>query len=834
MKITAFYTILFLFFQNIGQAQIVGKITDLKGEALPFASVYVKGTSTGTTTNIEGEYDLKLDAGNYSLVFQYVGYQQKTVAVEVKNEQVNLDVILEKEAFELGTIEVLANAEDPAYPIIRKAIAKREYYQMQVKEYTCEAYVKGNVKILDAPEKILGQDVGDMEGNLDTLRKGIVYLSESESILHHREPDLYKEIMISSKVSGNNQGFSFNNAASMDLDFYDSHTFMGRNIVSPIANSAFTYYKYKLMGTVYDEDGRLINKIQVIPKRAEDPVMGGIIYIVEDSWNIKDADVFITGKSAHAPFFDTLYMKQAYVKVAEPDVWRIFSRSFSLTGGFFGFKYGGSFVAVYSEYDLNPQFKKGFFDNEILKVEREANEKDSLYWLEARPIPLTADEAVDYVVKDSIREVRESKVWLDSMDRVKNKFKPLNVLLGQDYTFNRTYERQFFTVENPMSSLLFNTVQGWNADLKVQYLKEYDKEGIRYWKVGTKINYGFSEEQLRVKGSATYKFNSRNFARIYVEGGQEILQFNQEEPIGPVLNTLYTQTFRKNYAKYFAQTYAEIAYREEVVNGVLLRGYLNVSERNQLQNNNLNSWFYEDSRTFTSNIPANRSAVEELAFTDNYAITFGLKARLRWKQKFLNYPDRKFIAGSNLPDLWIEYRRGIPFNENSGKWGSSDANYNFIQFQILESYLRTGLLGWAEFNLKAGTFFSDEKVAFQDYKHFNGSQIELGKPNDYNDAFFGLPYYEYSTQNAFFEGHYQHHLDGFLLDKIPLLRKLQFTEVIGAHFLYTEDKKDYLELSFGLDNIGFGLFRFLRIDGFAQFRDGKYEGLGFMIGVKTP
>jgi hypothetical protein len=589
-----------------------------------------------------------------------------------------------------------------------------------------------------------------------------------------------------------------------------------------------------LLGSVYDEDGRLINKIEVIPKRVEDPVMGGIVYIVEDSWNIKDADVFITGKSAHAPFFDTLYMKQTYVKVAEPDVWRIFSRSFTLTGGFFGFKYGGSFVVVYSDYDLTPTFEKGFFDNEILKVEREANDKDSLYWFEARPIPLTVEEEVDYVIKDSIREVRESKVWLDSMDGVKNKFKFLPILLGQDYTFNRTYQRQFFTVENPMSSLLFNTVQGWNADLKIKYRKEYDKEGIRYWKLGTKVNYGFSEEKLRVKGDATYKFNSRNFARIYLEGGQEIIQFNQQEPIGPILNSLYTQFFRKNYAKYFDQTYAEIAYREEVANGVLLRGYLNVSARKRLRNTDFNSWFYEDTRVFTSNDPANISGITDGAFSDNQAITFGIKARLRWKQKYLNYPDRKFLAGSALPDLWIEYQRGIPLNANSGAWGSSDANYDFLQVQILENYLQTGLLGWMEFNFKAGTFFNNKKVAFQDYKHFNGSQIEVGNPNDYNNAFFALPYYEYSTQNAFLEGHFQQHLDGYFLDKIPLLRKLQWTTVLGAHVLYTEDKKDYLELSVGLDNIGFGLFRFLRIDGFAQFRDGKYDGLGFMIGVKTP
>ena len=828
------FLISFLHCSFLSFSQVTGKVVDENAEPLPFANVYVKGTSTGTTTNIEGEFELKLASGNYELVFQYVGYKQTTKPISIQNQPIKLNVQLEKDAFELSTIEISANAEDPAYPIIRKAIAKRKYYQSQVKEYTCEAYVKGNVKILDAPEKILGQEVGDLEGNLDSLRKGIVYLSESESILHHKEPDLYKEIMISSKVSGNNQGFSFNNAASMDLDFYDSHTFMGRNIISPIANAAFTYYKYKLLGTVYDEDGRLINKIEVIPKRKEDPVVQGILYIIEGLWNIKDADVFITGKSAHAPFFDTLFMKQTYVEVAQPDIWRIFSRSFNMAGGFFGFKYGGDFVAVYSDYDLNPSFEKGFFDNEILKVEEEANDKDSLYWLHARPIPLTNEEEVDYVRKDSIREIRESKVFLDSMDRVNNKIKPLQILFGLDYTFNRTYNRQFFTIKNPLQTILFNTVQGWNTDLNISYRKEYDKENIRYWQVGTKMNYGFTEEKFRIRGNATYKFNSQNFARIYLSGGQEIVQYNQLEPIGPILNSLYSQFFRKNYAKYFEQNFAEIKWRQEIANGVLLFAYLNVSERNNLSNTDLNSWFYEDKRIYTENEPIHPNASERGDFNAHNAFTFGLTMRLRVNQKFLNYPNRKFIAGSDLPDFWLRYRRGIPLKEGSAQFGSGDTNYDYLELQILENYLPVGLLGWMEFNFKAGTFLTKKNIPFQDYKHFNGSQIEIGNPNNYNQSFFNLPYYEYSTQKSYAEIHFQHHLDGFLLDKIPLLRKLQFTSVLSAHFLYTQDQKEYLELAVGIDQIGWKLFRFIRFDGFATFKKGQYNGLGFMIGVKTP
>jgi hypothetical protein len=83
-----------------------------------------------------------------------------------------------------------------------------------------------------------------------------------------------KEIVYSSKVSGNNQAFSWNSASAFSSDFYDNiiplEGVMPRGMISPIADGAFTFYKYKLLGTFY-EDGLVINKIQVIAKRPTDP-----------------------------------------------------------------------------------------------------------------------------------------------------------------------------------------------------------------------------------------------------------------------------------------------------------------------------------------------------------------------------------------------------------------------------------------------------------------------------------------------------------------------------------------------------------------------------------
>ena len=97
-----------------------------------------------------------------------------------------------------------------------------------------------------------------------------------------------------------------------------------------------------------------------------------------------------------------------------------------------------------------------------------------------------------------------------------------------------------------------------------------------------------------------------------------------------------------------------------------------------------------------------------------------------------------------------------------------------------------------------------------------------------------LPYYEYSTSSDYFEGHFQHHFEGFLLDKIPGLRKLGWYTVFGAAFLYTKELKDYTEFSFGFDNIGFGALRLFRIDSVLSHRSSESWQLGWQIGIKFP
>jgi len=195
--------ILFILCTNALTAQITGKVVDTSGEPLPLVSIYVQGTSIGTTTNLEGIYQLNLAKGHYDIVYQFIGYETQVKSIQIDESQQLVDIELAEQAFLINEVVVAADAEDPAYRVIREAIRKRDYHNTLHEQYACEVYVKGYNKVLDAPEKIFGIDVGDMDGALDSNRQGIVYLSESISDLYYSRPDNYKEVVTSSKIGRN-------------------------------------------------------------------------------------------------------------------------------------------------------------------------------------------------------------------------------------------------------------------------------------------------------------------------------------------------------------------------------------------------------------------------------------------------------------------------------------------------------------------------------------------------------------------------------------------------------------------------------------------------------
>jgi len=805
-------------------AQIHGTITNEAGEPLPFATVYVEGTTQGTTSNPNGAYSLELEPGSYRLVFQYLGYRPYTAAVEVGTKGVQLDVTLQRDAVDLQEVVVRADAEDPAYPIIRKAMAKRKYYRDQVPAYQCKAYVKGNIKFLDAPEKFMGRDLGDLGGTLDSNRQGIIYLAESTSRLSYRAPDDYREEMISTKVSGNDNGFGFNRASQMDFNLYENYAYFNRQIVSPIAGNAFAYYKYRLIGSLPGESGRTVHKIEVIPRRSEDPVYQGYLYIVDSLWNIQQADLMLRQGAMKVPALDSLRIRQVYVPVEEPDIWRLFSQHIDFKAGLFSFRLAGNFTGIFSEYDLDPEFDKNTFGGEVFRVEDGANELPMLYWDTIRPVPLTPEERLDYMKKDSLQEIRRSKPYLDSLDREQNRFRLIDLFAGYDY--ENSYRKRELEVGSPLTTIQFNTVQGWNAGLSLHYRQEYGPYSTRWWEAGARFNYGFSDRRLRYALSFTYRFDQVHRTQLRLSGGVEAAQYNAENPISPTVNSMLTLINRRNYLKLYDRSFGALAFQRELINGLRLQTAVEYARRSPLVNQSNYSFRDQDSRAYLSNDPQDPLQFDP-AFEAHQALIWTVELRYRFGQKYASYPRRRFILDWKGPEVHLRYRKGLP-------WAGSDINYDHLSAWLEEKYQPVGVAGFLTYHLGGGGFLQQDRLFFMDFEHFLGNQTIFGNPERYLRTFLLLPYYDYSTAGGYGRATAEHHFDGFLLDKVPGIRKLGWKVVLGAAFLYTKEQQDYLELRAGMENIGWSVFRFLRVDGvFSRNNDGDWDA-GFVLGFNLP
>src|SRR5690606_36476843 len=234
------------------------------------------------------------------------------------------------------------------------------------------------------------------------------------------------------------------------------------------------------------------------------------------------------------PAADIISLQQDFSYSELDGIWAKISQTIDFKYGIFGIKGDGRFTYVYSNYVFNPQITKKDFGREILSFEDEANKKDSIYWQTIRPVPLTVEERSDYTKRDCIQIIRESKTHKDSVDAVNNKFKFGDLIGG--YNYSNTYKNWNAGITSPITTLAFNTVQGWNARISGYYRKNYD-EFKRYLSLNGTINYGFSDERLRGTLSATYKFNNIKRPFLTISGGITAQQFNETEPISRILNT---------------------------------------------------------------------------------------------------------------------------------------------------------------------------------------------------------------------------------------------------------------------------------------------------------
>ena len=182
-----------LFVSSFTFSQIKGTVKDKDGNPLPFVNIYIENTYIGTTSNELGKYELNTtEKNNVHLIFQYLGYKTQKHILNITSFPYEFDVALQEEDFQLKEV-VVVNGENPANDIIRNAIKSKKKNAAKTDKFEADFYSRGIFRAKDIPKKFMGFEIGDLDGNLDSTRSGIIYQSETVSKIKFQKPDNLKE-----------------------------------------------------------------------------------------------------------------------------------------------------------------------------------------------------------------------------------------------------------------------------------------------------------------------------------------------------------------------------------------------------------------------------------------------------------------------------------------------------------------------------------------------------------------------------------------------------------------------------------------------------------------
>ena len=843
---------------------VKGVIKSQDGTPLPFASIYIKQTESGAGSDLNGRYEITLKPGRYELFYRYLGYETAERVIEVGDDYEEVNVAMKPETILLQSVTVKAGKEDPAYTVMRKAIAKAKFHTQQIESYSARVYIKGKGKLKNYPW--FAKRSLEEEG----ITKDRLFISESVNEISYSRPNKFEEKVIAVYTQGPKQEASPN--AYIFGSFYRPEV---AESVSPLSPKAFSFYKFEFLGTV--KDGKYdISKIKVIPRSKGDNVFEGIISIAEDWWSIHSLNLSAIKKGFR------FQIKQIYNPI-ENKAWLPVSQQIGVNGKFLGFEAEASYHATVTNYKitLNPalpaemhvideklekeeaQKTKSFSrknqslkarvesgkeitrkelkqltkayekeeqkqqkDPDVIsetkfKVDSLAYKKDSAFWKEIRPQPLDMEEIRGYHKTDSLSEVARKRAEGDTLrsKRKRKGFYAFDVLLGNTYALGKTSAFEVHPIGGG-----FNTAEGVNLVSRLSYFKRWvsdtlsEERKTRRLEISPVFRYAFARKKMVGFLKAEYKTKTDH---VSLSGGRYIQQFNSAEPILPLLNTYYTLFEGYNYMKIFERDFIDLSYQKTLKSKFTFASSWSLSKRQELFNLNEYALYKKDRARLTSNAPVN-AALSSTAFADHTAFTgrLGFEGR-PWQKFYLHNGQKHPIENRSSPVFSLDYVKGF-----SGIFGSN-VSYDLLEVGIRDR-IRLGIRGRLDFALRAGKFLNTKSMYFMDYKHFAGN-LTAFVTADPVGSFRLLDYYKYSTNDKYFSANIHYNFRKFLFTHITKFRLLGMSESLFANYLAAPYSGNFTELGYGLNDI----LRLFRLEFATSFQNGRYVGYGIRIGVSA-
>jgi Family of unknown function (DUF5686)/CarboxypepD_reg-like domain len=847
LKINNLFTILIVNFItfSVYAGGVKGTVKNTKGEQLSFASIIIKGTSRGTMANEDGRYELSLEKGSYTLIFQYLGHKTLEKTVEIESDVITFDVVLSEQSITLNEVRFSAKAEDPAYTIMRKTISMAKFKTLELDAYTSRTYVKGTAQVKEVSglvKMLAGKRIEKEFG----LKIGQVYVIESINDISFKQPSAVKEKVVSARnnLPKQLQDMGANFITVSRINFYSPKPF--GDLISPVSPSALAYYRFKYEGD-FQENGQLVNRIRVIPKAKGENVFDGVINIIEDSWYIHSLDLKFSDDNA-----------SNHIKIiCSPfkDVWLPVSYAFRSDLDAFGINAYFNYVTNVRNYNVsvNEKYhqKPVVIDEKIDKAEAVAIKKDKIdaktalkqkqvtrkqlekflkesqkedkkerkikgedvamvrsysievdslfkkrgtdFWNIERQVPLTDFEIKGYAQADSIAKANEGNYKKDSIKNLPI-FKLPHLLMGKVYNYGKRDDLYSFyprslTYTSPLFGIDLNTVDGYYAQGSLKY--ETREKLTKRTSLYTDFRYAFDRKAFN--GDIGY-YHLLNQHTYEIKVGRMVQQYNENNPIQNVANSFYTMFLEENYLKIYQKDFVNFEYRNRF--SQVFTGAFNVeySQKKELKNlDNFKPLIDNKDKEFTSNRPEGLE-LKDSKYVNPEVLTADINLIFRPFAQKRSFNGREFTINRGNPIFRIKSTNGM----------LSDGNFSRLQGSYEQTF-ELEKIGDLHFLANYGGYLK-EPTYFSDFRHFNGNKTFLRSFSF--DAFRNLDYYQHSTTGNYLEVFIANDFQKFLLTQITPLRIYGLKESIFANYLNVAKQDfNYLEVGYGISGIGklFGL-----------------------------
>ena len=825
---------------------IRGDVLDVNGEPVPYAAIFIKELTRGTTCNALGQFSLPLPQGVYTIFFRSLGYTEVSRTITVGDEYTDLEIRLPPQTYMIPEVRISATGEDPAYWIMRKAIGLANYHLHEVSSYTAEIYIKGSAIINEMPRAIAKR----IRANDLDVKEDEAYMLESLNEVKFNAPDKYQMRVIASQNTLPGYTDNVNPMDYINASLYQQQI---EGVVSPLARNAFVYYRFSFEGT-FMEGTHIVNKIRVTPKRKSQQLVEGYLYIVEDIWCLHSSDLTLNTIAG------TIRLQQLYANVIM-DAWLPVNHKIQANVEIVGVIGTATYVSSlkYTDVTLNPNLPEAYFTamnglkeeteekpekelsreqekiNELLKkeeltnreviklsklmekevenadqekeaeelnqtgttfsVDKDAVKNDSLYWNQMRPIPLTPEEQITLRSRDSIMGTGGRSAPGDTVQVARRRGRPFRSLAyGKTYTAGKGRFRFTHGGLLDIEMLGYNTADGiyYGQNLRINW----KPDSIREIRSSLSAGYAFHRNAPRVSWDSDLLYAPMRRGKVALYLNYTSADFNGETGIPDLTNMVYTLFLRRNYLKLYEKVDAALYNRIDLVNGLVLTASATYGLQQRIDNTNYFSFLFRNAEEerFTANTPDGRARdSRELLSHNRLLARLELEYTPRYHYVIQNH--RKHMRDSDWPTFSLSYRRAIPLEEN----GWSD-------FSVLETGIRhsldVGLLSRLDWSLDAGYFPDTASVHFSDYKHFKASPLPVDMTGLENATIF-TRYYETSTDQYWVNFNATLTSSYLLIKYLPWFSERLWRESLHLAYLHTPDVPNYLQFGYSLNEIGF-------------------------------